>query len=72
MTGVAGHQLHHHVFLGLLLIGKELPVLLVEFELVVYIAVISQVLRQVGNVYLAGYGLARIEYEEAIGIRNAL
>jgi len=41
MTGVAGHQLHHHVFLGLLLIGKELPVLLVEFELVVYIAVIS-------------------------------
>ncbi len=66
MTGVAGHQLHHHVFLGLLLIGKELAVLLVEFELVVYISVISQVLRQVGIIYFAGYGLAVIEHEEAI------
>jgi len=37
-----------------------------------YIAVIGQVLRQIGIIYLAGYGLARIEYEEAIGIRNAL
>jgi hypothetical protein len=52
--------------LGLLLIGKELAVLLVEFELVVYISVFGQVLWQVGIIYFAGYGLAVIEHEEAI------
>src|SRR3712207_17281 len=66
MTGVAGHQLYHKVTVSLLLIGKQLPVLLVGDELVVYIAVVRKVLRHLGSIYFAGYGLAGIKHEEAI------
>ena len=45
MSAVAGHQLHHEVPRGLLLIGEQLPVLPVGGELVVYISVFGQVLR---------------------------
>jgi len=66
MAAVAGHQLHHEVPVSLLLVGEQLPVLLVRSKLVVYIAVFGQVLRKLRIIYFAGYSLAGIEHEEAI------
>src|ERR671916_1983795 len=72
MAGIAGHQLHHQVIRGLLLIGEQVLVLRVYPELVVYISVLRKVLRYPRDIHLAGYGLTGIEHEEAIGAPNAL
>jgi hypothetical protein len=44
----------------------------VEGDLVVYVSVVRKVLRLPRDIHLAGYGLAGIEHEEAIGVPNAL
>ena len=68
MPGVAGHQLNHHVPVSLLLIGEQVPILRVGGELVVYISVVRNIRRYIRSVYCAGYGLAGIEHQEAIGV----
>jgi hypothetical protein len=73
MTSITGHRLHHQVTGGLLLIGEQPLVFLGPGgNLVVYVSVVRKVLRYPRDIHLAGYGLAGIEYEEAIGIRNTL
>jgi hypothetical protein len=45
MAGVAGHDLHHQVARGLLLIGEQILILRIRSELVVYVSIICMVLR---------------------------